>query len=433
MNNLLIGIIALAVMVVLIMMGMHIGFVFTLIGCVGYALIVNMNASLGLLRTAFYTTAANFSYGVIPLFILMGELCFRSGLSKDLYSTANKWLSWAPGGLACANIAACAIFGAICGSLAATTATMGTIAIPEMRKHHYDDSLSCGSVAAGGTLGILIPPSTSMIVYGIASEESIGKLFMAGIIPGIICAVVMIVTVVVWVSVKPSIAPRGEKYTMKERLSALRNLVGIIVVFGITFGGMGTGLFTINEAAAVGAFLSLMLMIVRRQFSLKNLLDSFLATVKTASMVYLLMMGASVMVPFIAKSGIPGAVSGFVAGSGMSKYIFILGVVILYCLLGCIIDGISLILLTVPIFLPIVLEYGMSAIWFGVLLTLVGQIGAITPPVGLNCYVLAGVVKDVPLQKIFRSIVPFIISLLITIVIIVMFPILSTWLPGMMR
>ena len=353
-------------------------------------------------------------------------------MSGGLYNAANKWLSWLPGGLACANVAACAMFGAICGSLAATTATMGTIAVPEMRKHGYDDGLSCGSVAAGGTLGILIPPSTCLIVYGIAADEAIGPLFMAGVIPGIITTVLMIITIVFWVKMKPGTAPGSDHVSWKERLVSLKGLIGIVVLFGITFGGMFGGLFTINEAAGVGAFLGAVLMIINRQMTWKNLKDSLISTLKTTGMVYLLLMGANILVAFLAASKIPAFLSTTVIGWDISGYLLIAGITVFYLILGCFIDGISIILLTVPIFLPILVAYGFSPIWFGIVVTLASQVGAITPPVGFNCYVLAGTVKDVPLSKIFRGSVPFVVPLVIMIVIVTFVPQLALWLPGLM-
>ena len=421
-----------ALMLLLLFLGVNIGFTFTVIGVAGYAVIVSPTAATGLLRTIFYTTASNYSYSVVPLFILMGEFCYRSGMSSGLYNAANKWLSWLPGGLACANLAACAGFGAICGSLAATTATMGTVAIPEMRRHGYDDGLSCGSVAAGGTLGILIPPSTCLIVYGIAADEPIGPLFMAGVVPGIICTIIMIITVVIWVRLRPGVAPAVEHVSWKDRISSLKGLIGIVVLFGITFGGMFGGIFTINEAAGVGAFLGAVIMLINRQMTWKNLRDSLLSTLKTTGMVYLLLMGANVLVAFLAVCKLPAFLSNLVISWNISGYLLIAGITVLYLILGCFIDGISIILLTVPIFIPIITAYGFSPVWFGIVVTLASQVGAITPPVGFNCYVLAGTVKDIPLSKIFRGSVPFIIPLVVMIAIVTFIPELATWLPSMM-
>ncbi len=432
MNPVLVGSIALIVMVILLFLGMNIGLTFSIVGFIAYALIVSPQGASGLLRTQFYIAASNYSFCVIPLFILMGEFCFRSGMSSGLYDAASKWLNWLPGGLACANVVACAVFGAICGSVAATTATMGTVAMPEMRKKGYANTLSTGSVAAGGTLSVLIPPSTMFILYGISAEVSIGKLFSAGILPGIICAVIMCATIVLWVKKNPSAAPEKEHFSWHERLASLKGIIGIVILFVVVLGGMFSGLFTVNEASGIGAVMAAVIMAIRKQMTWKNLKASLFATIRTTGMVYLLLMGSNVMVSFLSVSNIPTALSTFVSTLNISKYVLITAIIILYVFLGCFMDGCSIILLTTPIFLPIALMLGFDAIWFGVIITLVTQIGAITPPVGLSCYVLSGVVKDIPLTTIFRGIVPFIFSLLITIFLLVVFPSMATWFPSMM-
>ena len=424
-----VGVIGLAVMVVLLFCGMNTAFAFAAISCVGYAVLVTPDAALGLLRTSFFTAAANYSFSVIPLFILMGEFAFRSGLSGQLYDFGNKWLGGLPGGLACATVAASACFGAICGSVAATTATMGTISFPEMRARRYSDKLSAGAIAAGGTLGVLIPPSTTFIIYGSASSTSIGKLFASGILPGILCAILMIATIVAWVKISPSIAPGRDHFTWKQRFASLKNLLGVIVIFGVVFGGMFAGIFTVNEAAGIGAFAAGIFMIIRGQMNVKNLKAVLISTTKSMSMIYLVLMGANVMNAFLAVSGVPSALASFVGGLEVNRYVIFAAVIVLYLFLGCLMDGLAIILLTVPIFLPILESLGFDAVWFGCIVVLVMQIGSITPPVGISCYVLNGVVKDVSLGTIFRGIVPFLIPLMATILLITIFPPLATFLP----
>ena len=433
MDPVLVGVIGLIIMVLFIFTGMNIGMTFLIGGVVGYAVLVTPPAAISLLKTTFYTTATNYNFVVIPLFILMGEFCFRSGISSDLYKMGDRWLSGLPGGLACANVVACAFFGAICGSLAATTATMGTVGLPEMRKAGYRDTLSCGSIAAGGTLGILIPPSTTFIIYGIAAEVSIGRLFASGIIPGIICVVLMVATIIIWVKASAGAAPEAKAHSWKEKFESLKGLIGVAALFIFVFGGMFAGIFTVNEAAGAGAFLAGVLMIARKQMTWKNLKAALLSTAKSFSMVYLCLMGANVMGNFIAVSKIPSTLAMFIGGLDVSKYVILAIIILLYVFLGCIMDGLAVILLTVPIFFPILCgQLGFDPVWFGVIIIMTSQIGGITPPVGVSCYALSGVCKDIPLQTIFKGIFPFLIPLILTIIVITIFPSLATWLPNLL-
>jgi C4-dicarboxylate transporter DctM subunit len=432
MDAVTVGIIGLIIMIYFIFTGMNIGMTFLVVGVAGFAILSSPAGAIALLKTTFYTTASNYTFAVIPLFILMGEFCFRSGISSDLYDMGNKWLNRLPGSMACGSIAASAFFGAICGSLAATTATMGTIGVPEMRKAGYDPKIACGSIAAGGTLGILIPPSTTFIIYGIAAEASIGRLFASGIFPGIICAGLMIITVVIWCKLKPGVAPANRSYSWKERFKSLRGLLDVAILFLFVFGGMFGGVFTVNEAAGAGAFLAGILMILRRRMTLMNLKLALLSTAKSFSMVYLCIMGANVMGNFIAVSKIPNTLAAYVAGLDVSKYTVLAIIILIYLFLGCIMDGLAVILLTVPIFLPVMMDLGFDLIWFGTIIILTSQLGGITPPVGISCYALSGVVKDVPLQTIFKGIFPFLIPLLLTIVIITIFPQIAIWLPNVL-
>lgn len=419
-------------MVILLFCGMNIAFAFTAVSFVGYSILVTPDAALGLLRTSFFTAASTYSFSVIPLFILMGEFAFRSGLSGELYDAGNKWLGGLPGGLACATVAASAFFGAICGSVAATTATMGTIAFPEMRKRNYDDRLSAGSISAGGNLGVLIPPSTTFIIYGSAASVSIGQLFISGIIPGILLAVLMIITIVIWVKLIPSAAPGREHFTWKERFVSLKGLIGIIIVFLVVFGGMFAGVFTTNEAAGIGAFATFILMILRHRMNKANLKAVLISTTKSMSMVYLVLMGANVMNGFLAVSSLPKSLAKYIGSLDVNRYLIFAGVCVLYIFLGCLMDGLAIILLTVPIFLPILLDLGFDPVWFGCIVVLLMCVGAVTPPVGINCYVMHGIVKDLTLKTIFAGIFPFLIPLILTIVLVSAIPQLATFLPGLL-
>jgi tripartite ATP-independent transporter DctM subunit len=425
------GIVAL---LALLFLGMHIGLAMTLVGFVGYGLVLNnFTAALGVLRNVPATQASNFALVVIPLFILMGNFAFASGMSEGLYNTGNKWLSRLPGGLSCATIAACAGFGAICGSVPATTATMGSVALPEMRRYGYSASLATGSIAVGGTLGIIIPPSTPMVVYGIIAEQSIGRLFLSGIIPGLILTIILGTTVVVMVMRNPSLAGPSISYTWKERLASLKDLTWMAVLFVCVFFMMFSGIFTINEAAGGGAFLAMLIALIRGRLSWKTFIFVMKDSIKTTSMVFLVLIGAVIFGNFLAITRLPMTLAAYVASLAVSKYVIFTLIILIYAVLGCFMDALPMIMLTVPIFLPIITKLGFDPIWFGVIIILVMQLGCITPPVGMSCYVISGIAREIPLSTIFRGCVPFVFSILATILLVTAMPALATWLPSLMR
>lgn len=433
MNMTVIAVIGIVVLLILLVLGMNIGLAMLLTGTVGYCLLTNFSAAMGVLRNAPATQASSYALCVIPLFILMGNFCFASGMSDGLFDVGDKWLSKMPGGLACATVAACAGFGAICGSTTATAATMGVVAIPTMRKYGYADSLSTGSVSVGGTLGIMIPPSTPFIIYGIMGEQSIGRLFAAGVLPGILTALLCMVVIVVQVIRNPELAPStARKITWKERLYSLKGLFWVAILFIIVLGGMFTGFFTINEAAAFGAFGGLVIMAIRRRLTWKSFMAVMKDTVKTTAMSYVILIGADVFGKFLAISQLPMNLANFIDGLHVSRYLILAVVVLIYAIMGCFMDALPMITLTVPIFLPIMTSLGFDPIWFGVVCVLVMQLGLITPPVGLNCYVIAGVAKDVPLSKIFKGSLPFVPAILAAVILVTAFPAIATWLPTML-
>ncbi len=431
MDPLMIGVIGIVILVILLFMGMNIGITMFAVGFFGYMIVVNFNAALGILKTIPFAQATNYSFTVIPLFVLMGQFAFHSGMSADLFDAANKWLGRFRGGLAMATVAACAGFAAICGSTAATAATMGVVALPEMRKHGYKDSLATGSIAAGGTLGILIPPSTGFIIYGIVAEQSIGQLFAAGVLPGIVLAICYILAVVVQVKMKPDLAPATAKFTLKEMVISLKGTIGMIVLFLAVIGGMFAGIFTANEAAAVGAVLALGFMIIKRQFTWKRFVMCLRDTIKTSAMVFLILIGAYVFGSFLAITKLPMSLASFVDSLEVSRYVILAVIIIIYMVLGCLMDSLAMVMLTVPIFLPIVLALGFDPIWYGVLMIMVMEMGLITPPVGMNVYIVAGVAKDVPLFTIFKGVAPFVGAMVVAIIIVIAFPQISLLLPGL--
>lgn len=425
-----IAVLGIVVLLVLLILGMDIGLAMLLTGTVGYMLITNINAALGVLRQAPATQASNYALCVIPLFIMMGNFCFASGMSEGLFDVGDKWLSKMPGGLSCATVAACAGFGAICGSTTATAATMGVVAIPTMRKYGYADSLSTGAVSVGGTLGIMIPPSTPFIVYGIMAEQSIGRLFAAGVMPGIMTAILCMAVIVFQVLRNKSLAPStNRKITWRDRLISLKGLFWVAILFIIVLGGMFTGFFTVNEAAAFGAFGGLVIMAIRRRLTWKSFLAVMKDTIKTTAMSYVILVGADVFSKFLAISKLPMTLANFIEGLDVSRYIILVVIVLIYAIMGCFMDALPMITLTVPIFLPIMTSLGFDPIWFGVVCVLVMQLGLITPPVGLNCYVIAGVAKDVPLSTIFKGSLPFVPAILAAVILVTVFPQIATWLP----
>ena len=424
------AIIGIIVLLVLMLLGMNIGLAMMAVGFVGYGLVMNWGAAFGLLQTVPYTQAANYTMTVVPLFIMMGNFAFASGMSAKLYDMANKWIGRLPGGLACATVAACACFGAICGSTNATTATMAVVSIPEMRKYGYADRLATGSVAVGGGLGIMIPPSSCFIVYGIMAEQSIGQLFAAGILPGIILAILIIIMIVCQVKMKPSLAPKGEKFSWKERWLSLANCWDVLILFVGVFAAMFSGFFTINEAAAAGAMLALIIVACKRMLSWKVFCQVMWDSIKTTSMTYLIVIGAMVVSGFLSITQLPMNLASTIEGMNVSRYVILAVIVLIYLVMGCFMDALPMIMLTVPIFLPIIEGLGFDPIWFGVVIIMVMMMGLITPPVGMNCYVLSGIVKDVSLATIFRGAVPYVLALLMGIVLITIWPDLALAIPN---
>ena len=420
---------AIIVFLVLISLGMNIGLALMVVGTAGYAAAVNPTAAIGLLRTIPATQAGSYALMVVPMFVIMGNFAFEAGLSEGLYNAGSKWLSRLPGSLACGTVAACAAFGAICGSCAATAATMGTISVREMRRYGYADKLSTGSVAMGGTLGVMIPPSTPMIVYAIMAECSIGRLFAAGILPGIMLAALCILTIILMVKLDPTLAPKPESCSWKDRIRSLRGVVWVVLLFGVVLGGMFAGFFTVNQASAVGVALSIGVTAIRGRLSWAVFTRVIKTSVKTAAMTFLILIGAAVFCNFLAITGLPGKLAAAIAGMNVSKYVVILIMTLIYLFLGAIMDELPMIMLTVPIFLPIIQALGFDTIWFGIYVVLVMELGAITPPVGLNCFIISGVARDVSLGTIYRGCLPFCLTIFAAIFIVTALPDIALILP----
>ncbi len=421
----------LLILVVCIFLGMNIGVAMIAVSFVGYAKIMGLSAAVSLFKNVPFTNASNYSLVVVPLFILMGQFAYRSGLSAGMFQAADKWLSGIRGGLAYATIIACAAFAAICGSTNATAATMGVIAMPEMRKAGYDDSVSTSAIAAGGTLGILIPPSTGFIIYGIIAEVSIGRLFAAGIIPGIILAICYCGAIAIRILTNKELAPPTKSYTMKEKVSSLKGCIGIVILFLLVIGGMFAGYFSAVEASAIGATLGFLSLILNKQLTWENIKVSLVETAKMSGMLMFIVLAAYIFGYFLAVTRVPMTLADWVVDAGLNKYVILVAIMIIYVIMGCFMDTLAMILLTVPIFLPMLEAMGFSPIWFGVLMVLIMETGMITPPVGICCYVTSGVTK-VPLGVVFKGIWPMVIAILVCTIIVIVFPQLSLWLPGIL-
>lgn len=426
------GLVGIGLLLLLLFSSMPIGPVMGLIGFVGFSVLVNPDASFSILGTTPYRSASNHAMSTIPLFVLMGLLCFHADLSKDVYSTLRKWLGRLPGGLAMSTVGGCAGFAAVSGSSLATAVTMGSISLPEMRRYKYADSLACGCVAAGGSIGILIPPSIAFIIYASLTEESIGKLFIAGVIPGIMEALFYILTIYIMCKIKPEMGPPGPSSTLREKLVSLKDTWGILVLFVLVIGGIYAGIFTPTEAAGVGAFGALLLGFLKRKLNGKKILNSLADACKNTAMLLLMLIGADIFSYFLTMSQIPFMLSDFVVGLPVSSAVTMWAILVVYIILGCIMPIIPAIILTIPIFLPVVTGLGYDPIWFGVIVVTMAEIGQITPPVGINVFALSGVAKDVPLGTIFKGILPFVGADIVRVALIFFFPALALWLPSLM-
>jgi C4-dicarboxylate transporter DctM subunit len=428
-----IGLIGIAVLVILLFSRMPVGFVMALVGVAGFGFLVSFNAAFNLVVKDIFSVFGSYSLTVVPLFILMGQIAFHSGISSRLYKVAYKFIGHWPGGLAIATIGACTGFAAICGSTNATAATMAAVTLPEMKKYRYDDRLATGVVAAGGSLGILIPPSVIFIVYGVMTEQSIGKLFMAGILPGLLLSLLFAFAVIIWVHLRPEIAPRGPKVGVREKIASLSGLGETILLFLLVMGGLFFGIFTPTEAGAVGAFGTLVIAVIRRKITLKAFVQSLFETTRISCMILLIVAGATVFGHFLAVTRIPFDIANWVSGFDLPSYMVIAIIILIYLVGGCFIDALALITLTVPIFHPVVSALGYDPVWFGVIIVLVTQIGVITPPVGVNVYVVKGIAKDVPLYGIFKGVVPLLIALIVGTFLMIPFPQIALFLPGLMK
>jgi len=428
-----VGIIGIIILVILLFSKMPVGFVMGFLGFLGFSYVVALGPGLSLLARDVFEVFSSYGLTVLPLFVFMGQIAFHAGISRRLYDSAYVLLGSRKGGLAMATVGACAAFSAISGSTNATAATMATVTLPEMKRYKYDLGLATGTVAAAGSLGILIPPSVIFIVYGILTEQSIGKLFAAGIFPGILLSFLFLLTIYLRVLKNPSLAPPGPKTSFKEKIKSFVGVLETLLIFGMVMGGIFFGIFTPTEAAAAGAFLTLLLAIIRRQLTWQSFVQSLADTTKISCMVMVIVTGAVIFGHFMAVTRLPYDLANWVSNLPFPNYV-VMGIIILvYLFGGCFMDALAMIMLTIPIFFPVSQALGFDPIWFGVVIVLITEMGVITPPVGVNVYVVYGVAKDVPLETIFKGVFPMLLALLLCNLILIFFPQIALFLPGLMR
>ena len=415
---------------VLLAIGLPIGFAMGVAAFVGYTFVLEFDSALSLLGQTAYETTITYNLSVVPLFILMGYFASNSGLSEALFGACNKWLGYRRGGLALATIGGCGAFAAVCGSSLATAATMTQVALPEMKRFNYDNQLSTGSIAAGGTIGILIPPSVILVLYGILTESNIGDLFLAGFIPGIMTIIFFMATISIMTRIYPKMGPRGNRTTLKQKLLAFKDVWGTVVLFLIVIGGIYRGIFSPEEAAGIGASGALALSLISRTMTLKIFFNCLMETVRTSSMIFTILIGAILLNNFLVLSALPDAVGAWIGGLDLPSTAILVIILLIYLVMGCALDSLAMILLTIPIFFPVILQLGLDPIWFGIIVVMVVELGLITPPIGMNVFIIKGMAPEVPLGKIYKGVLPFVLAQIILIAIIVAFPDIATWLPS---
>jgi tripartite ATP-independent transporter DctM subunit len=428
-----ISLLGFGILLLLVFLGLPLGFSMILVGAGGFAIIRNVTGALAMSSQQIVDISTNFGFSVLPLFVLMGAFVHRADLSRDLYDAANSWLGHRRGGLALATVVACGGFAAISGSSLATAATMTKVAMPPMRRYGYDRGLAAGTIAAGGTLGILIPPSVPMVIYGILTETDIGQLFIAGIVPGILMVGLYAASILVVTTARPERGPRAPRVPLAERWPYLARVWGVVALFMLVMGGIYGGIFTPTEAASIGAFGAMMFVLWRQRLTWKTLVGSLAEAGRTTGTIFTVGFGALIFSNFVNVAGLPRDLVAIIEAADVSP----IGVVLVICLilivLGMVFDALAMILLTVPVFFPIVASLGLDPIWFGIIVIIVVEIGLITPPIGLNVFVVKSVAPDVPLGEIFKGIVPFFLASVVGLALIILFPAIALFLPGLMR
>jgi C4-dicarboxylate transporter DctM subunit len=434
MNLVLVGVIGIVILLlVLFFLGMPVGFAMAIVGFCGFCYVVSFKAGLNMIGTDLWFTFSKYGLTVIPLFVFMGYLAFSAGIAERLYNAAYKWVGHWPGGLAIATIGADELFAAICGSNTATAATMGAVALPQMEKYNYDTRLSSGTVVTGGTLGTVMPPSVVIIVIGLQTEQSIAKLFLGGILPAILLGILFVLTILILCHLNPDFGPPGPKTTFKEKMKSLPGVIEAIAIFILVIGGLFVGLFTPTEAGAVGVFCTFIVAMATRKLTWNGLVNSILETLKISCMVFVLVTGAIIFGRFLAVTRIPFLVADFAASFPVSPYVILAFVLVIYLIGGCVMDALGFLVLTIPIFFPLGIALGFDPVWYSIILTMVTTLGAITPPVGVNIYVVKALAPEIALSRIFKSVSFFLMACIVSIIILIIFPQIILFIPEMLH
>jgi tripartite ATP-independent transporter DctM subunit len=429
MSEVTIGLIGLAVVLLLFLTGIELGFAMAVIGFLGFSYIVSMKAGLNLLAKDVFDVFSSYGFTVIPLFVLMGQVAFNAGIARRLYDTSYKFIGHIPGGLAMATVVGATAFKAICGSSPATAATFASVAVPEMDRYNYDKKLSTGIVATVGTLGVLIPPSVTLIVFGIITEQSIGKLFLAGIIPGLMVALFFVLIIYGWCKINPALGPRGERSTWKARIASLPEVIWVTVIFLVVIIGLMQGFFTPTEAGSVGTFAVLLLSVIKRDLNFKGYVKSVSEALRTACMVLMLIAGSTILGHFLAVTKIPMITADWVVSLPFNRYVIMIVISLIYLVGGSFIDDLAFMVLATPIFYPCIAKLGFNPIWFAMIIALTVMVGVVIPPVAINVFVVKNITK-VPFNVIYAGVYPFLISLVVCAILLFLFPGLCTFLPG---
>jgi len=425
----LVGLLAFGGMMVLIVMGVPIGFAMLTTAVVGFFIVGENNFAETQLSITFFDQGTSFVFVAVPLYFMMGQLVQRTNIAYDLYEAVYRWLGRLPGGLAISSVVACAGFGAVSGGSVTAVATMAPMCIPAMRRYNYDDALATGSISAAGTLGILIPPSIIMVGYGILTETSIGALFIAGIIPGILMTLGYSVTIAIKCMINPELGPLGEKFTLREKITSLTKVLPVFMTFVVVIGGIYGGIFTPTEAAGIGVLSLLVISIAMRRLNWTNFKESLLKSMHTSAMIFIIIIGGHMMGKFVVLTGLTEGVIGWMTNADFTPLTVMLMISLLYIVLGMVLDVWGMLILTIPFTLPIIINLGYDPIWYGIYAVIMSELALITPPVGINVYVMAKMAPDVPLTKIFRGVAPFFIFTLFLVVLITLFPDIAMWLP----
>ncbi len=417
-----VAVIGFAVLFVLMLLRVPVGMAMGLVGVCGFGLVAGFGPALKLIGQTSMRTVTDYTFGVIPMFLLMGAFVSSSGMSRELFRAANTFVGHLRGGLGFATIIACAAFAAISGSSIATAATFSTVAYPEMRRYNYPPALSAGTIAAGGTLGAMFPPSTVLVVYGIITEQDIGKLFLAGIVPGLVAVLMYIVTLAIIGFARPDLLPRGPRSAWSDRVRALGGVWASLVLFVFVIGGLYGGLFTPTEAGGMGAGGAFLIGVARRRLPRDAVLQSLLQATRTAAAVFTVLIGALIFGYFLTITGTPQKLTEFVTGLGLGRYEVLVLILLMYLVLGCLMDAMAMIILTVPIIFPVITALGFDPIWFGVIIVMTVELGLIHPPVGMNVFVIKSVIPEVSFAQIFRGVLPFILTDLLRLALLIIFP-----------